>query len=135
MILSHLNKAPQIDPSAYVAPSATVCGDVTIAAGVRVMFGACVIAEEAPIGIGEDSIVMENAVLRSTDVHALHIGKNCLIGPNAHVVGCELGDCVFIATGASIFHGAKLGFGSEVRINGVVHMVSRQWVLSLQWWN
>jgi carbonic anhydrase/acetyltransferase-like protein (isoleucine patch superfamily) len=122
MILTHLNKTPQIDPSAYVAPTATICGDVTIAAGARVMFGACVIAEGAPITIGEDSIVMENAVLRSTDVHALHIGKNCLIGPNAHVVGCQLDDCVFIATGVSIFHGAKLGFGSEVRVNGVVHL-------------
>ena len=27
---------------------------------------------------------------------------------------------VFIATGAAVFHGARLGKGSEVRINGVV---------------
>jgi carbonic anhydrase/acetyltransferase-like protein (isoleucine patch superfamily) len=122
MILTHLNKTPQIDASAYVAPTATICGNVSIAAGVRVMFGACVVAEDAPITIGEDSIVMENAVLRSTEEHSLHIGQNCLIGPNAHVVGCLVGDCVFIATGVSIFHGAKLGFGCEVRVNGVVHL-------------
>src|SRR5437763_11431496 len=83
MILTHVNKAPQIDRLAYVAPTATICGDVSIAAGVRVMFGACVVAEGGPIAIGEDPIVMENAVLRSTDVHTLHAGNNCLIGPIA----------------------------------------------------
>lgn len=45
-----------------------------------------------------------------------------LIGPNCHVVGCTVEDNVFIATGASVFHGAKLCKGSEVRINGVVHI-------------
>jgi carbonic anhydrase/acetyltransferase-like protein (isoleucine patch superfamily) len=31
---------------------------------------------------------------------------------------------VFIATGAAIFHGARLGKGSEVRVNAVVHLRS-----------
>jgi carbonic anhydrase/acetyltransferase-like protein (isoleucine patch superfamily) len=67
---------------------------------------------------------MENAVLRSSHRHPLTIGNNCLIGPNAHVVGCTVEDEVFIATGAAIFHAARLGKGSEVRINGVVHLRS-----------
>jgi carbonic anhydrase/acetyltransferase-like protein (isoleucine patch superfamily) len=52
----------------------------------------------------------------------LSIGNNCLVGPNAHVVGCTVEDDVFIATGAAVFHSARLGKGSEVRINGVVHL-------------
>ena len=63
---------------------------------------------------------MENAVLRSTARHSLTVGNNCLI--NAHVVGCTVEDEVFIATGAAVFHSARLGKGSEVRINGVVHL-------------
>lgn len=43
-------------------------------------------------------------------------------GPYAHVVGCTIEDEVFIATGAAIFHSARLEKGSEVRINGVVHL-------------
>ena len=31
-------------------------------------------------------------------------------------------DEVFIATGAAVFHSALLGMGSEVRVNGVVHL-------------
>ena len=67
---------------------------------------------------------MENAVLRSSARHSLQIGNNCLIGPNAHVVGCTLEEEVFIATGAAVFHAARLGRGSEVRINAVVHLKS-----------
>ena len=122
MIITHLNKTPQIHPSTYVAPNATICGDVIIRAGCRIMFGACVVAEGKTLELGEDCIVMENAVIRSTHNHPTRIGSHCLVGPHAHLVGCTLDDCVFVATGASIFHGAKLGYGSEVRINGVVHL-------------
>ena len=125
MLIRHLNHTPQIHPSAYVAPTATVCGNVRVGRGCRIMFGACVVAEGRKVEIGDYCIVMENAVIRSTDRNATRIGSHCLIGPNAHLVGCTLKDCVFIATGASIFHGASLGYGSEVRINGVVHLRSR----------
>jgi len=92
MIVKHLGKTPRIDPSAYVAPNAVLCGDVSIAAGCRILFGAQVIAEGGAVAIGAECIVMENAVLRSTARHPLTIGNNCLIGPNAHVVGCRIED-------------------------------------------
>jgi carbonic anhydrase/acetyltransferase-like protein (isoleucine patch superfamily) len=125
MILTHLGKAPRIDPTAFVAPNAVVCGDVTIGPDCRILFGAQVIAEGGSIVIGRECIVMENAVLRAGARHSLEIGSNCLIGPNAHVVGCTVEDEVFIATGAAIFHGAHLGKGTEVRVNAVVHLKTR----------
>ena len=125
MILTHLGKTPRIDPSAYVAPNAVVCGDVTIGPDCRILFGAQVIAEGRSITIGRECIVMENAVLRAGARHSLAIGDNCLIGPNAHVVGCRIEEQVFIATGAAIFHGAHLGKGSEIRVNAVVHLRTR----------
>jgi carbonic anhydrase/acetyltransferase-like protein (isoleucine patch superfamily) len=122
MILSHDGSEPRIDPSSYTAPNATICGDVRISSGCRILFGACVVAEGKPITLGENCVVMENAVLRSTDEHELTLGSNCLIGPHAHVVGCTIEDDVFIATGASVFHGAHLRSNVEVRINAVVHL-------------
>jgi carbonic anhydrase/acetyltransferase-like protein (isoleucine patch superfamily) len=122
MLVSHLGKQPTIHASAWVAPNAVVCGDVRIGPDTRVMYGAQIIAEGGRIEIGGETIVMENAVLRSTALHSLRIGNNCLVGPQTHVVGCEVEDEVFIATGAAIFHGAKLGRGCEVRIRGVVHI-------------
>ena len=122
MLINHLGKSPIIDKSAFVAPNATICGDVKIGKNARIMYGAAVIAEGGTIEIGDNCVVLENAVLRSTVKHDLKIGDDVLIGPNAHVVGCTVENNVFIATGASIFHGAKLCKGSEVRINGTVHL-------------
>jgi|SRR5882757_2678156 len=124
MLIQHAGAAPKIDAGAYVAPNAVVCGNVTIGPGCRIMYGAQVIAEGGSISIGRECIVMENAVLRSSPRHPLNIGNNCLVGPQAHVVGCTLEDEVFIATGAAIFHAAHLGRGSEVRVNAIVHLKS-----------
>lgn len=117
-----MGKLPEIDKSAYIAPSATICGDVKIGKNARIMFNASVIAEGGSIEIGDNCVILEGAVIRSTLKHSLTIGNDVLIGPHAHLVGCTVEDNVFIATGASIFHGAKLCRGSEVRINGVVHI-------------
>jgi carbonic anhydrase/acetyltransferase-like protein (isoleucine patch superfamily) len=125
LLIEHDGASPRVDPSAWIAPNAVLCGNVSVGPGCRIMFGAQVIAEGGSITIGRECIVMENAVLRSSSRHSLRIGDNCLVGPNAHVVGCTIEDEVFIATGAAIFHSAHLGRGSEVRINGVVHIKTR----------
>ncbi|MBX3588712.1 MAG: gamma carbonic anhydrase family protein [Ramlibacter sp.] len=124
MLMSHAGETPRVDPTAFVAPNAMVCGNVSLGPGCRIMYGAQVIAESGSIQLGRNVIVMENAVLRSSAEHPLVVGDHCLIGPQAHVVGCTVEDEVFIATGASVFHGARLGRGSEVRINAVVHIRS-----------
>jgi carbonic anhydrase/acetyltransferase-like protein (isoleucine patch superfamily) len=125
MLIEHLGKSPKVDPTAYVAPNAVLCGDVTVGPGARILFGAQVIAESGAIRVGRECIVMENAVLRSAEKHPLTLGDNCLVGPNAHVVGSTVEDQVFIATGAAVFHGSTIGKGAEVRINAVVHLRTR----------
>lgn len=126
MITEYGDRKPSIDADAWVAPDATVSGDVTIGAGTRVMHGARIVAEAGgQVRLGRNCIVLENAVIRATAKHACRIGDHCLFGPNCHVVGAEISDEVFIATGVSIFHGAVIGEGAEVRVNGVVHLRSR----------
>jgi carbonic anhydrase/acetyltransferase-like protein (isoleucine patch superfamily) len=122
MLIEHLGKSPIVDPTAFVAPNAVVCGDVSIGPGACIMFGAQVIAEGGSISIGRECIIMENAVLRSSATNPLTIGSNCLVGPNAHVVGSTIENEVFLATGCAVFHGSHVGTGAEVRINGVVHL-------------
>lgn len=125
MLIEHLGKSPVVDPTAYVAPNAVVCGAVTIGAGARIMFGAQIIAESGSIKIGRECIIMENAVLRSSTKHPLSVGSNCLVGPNAHVVGSTIEEEVFLATGCAVFHSSHIGAAAEVRVNGVVHLKTR----------
>lgn len=126
MIILHGGKKPEIHPSAWIAPDATVCGDVIVGPRSRILHGARVIGEGGgSIRIGENCIVMENAVVRATQRHGCLIGRHCLIGPNAHVTGAVLEDQVFVATGGAIFHGAHIGRESTVRVHAIVHVRTR----------
>jgi carbonic anhydrase/acetyltransferase-like protein (isoleucine patch superfamily) len=122
MLLEHQGKRPRVHETAYVAPTATICGDVTIGENSRVLFGAVIVAEGGPVEIGAECIVMENAVIRGTRRHPIRIGHHVLVGPRAYLTGCTIEDNVFLATGATIFNGARIGTRAEVRINGVVHL-------------
>lgn len=122
MILEHSGKAPVIPTSTRIAPNAVVCGDIVLGENCAIGFGAVLTAESGPIVIGDNLVVMDNAVLRGVKNAPLTVGSNVLIGPRAYLTGCTVEDEVFIATGASIFNKAILRRGSEVRINGVVHI-------------
>ena len=102
MLLEHRGKRPIVDGSAYIAPSAVVCGAVIIGPGSRILHGAVLTAEDGDIRLGENVIVMENALIRGRGKHPVVIGNSVMIGPHAHVNGATVGSGAFIATGASV---------------------------------
>jgi carbonic anhydrase/acetyltransferase-like protein (isoleucine patch superfamily) len=125
MLIEHRGRRPVVHPSATVAPNAVLCGDVTIGAGARILFGAVLTAEDGSVRVGEQSVVMEHALVRGRAGHSARIGDRVLIGPHAHVNGAVIDDEAFVATGVSIFPGATIGRGAEVRVNGVVQVNTR----------
>ena len=122
MLVEHRGKSPSIHAEAWVAPTAIVVGDVCVASGVRILHGAVVSSEDGRVTLGENTIVMENALIRARAGHDVTIGENVMIGPHAHVNGAVVHDEVFIATGSSLFPGSVIGMGAEVRINAVVQV-------------
>lgn len=125
MLIEHEGRRPRVADSAYVAPTAVLCGDVRVGADSRILFGAVLTAETGTIHVGERCIVMENALLRGRESHSVVIGDHVLVGPHAHVNGASIEREVFLATGVSVFPGARIERGSEIRINAVVHVNSR----------
>ena len=113
-----------IPASASVAPSAVLCGAVTLGERVRVLHGAVLTAEDGEIWIGDDVVIMENALVRGRSHHPALIGSSVLIGPHAHLNGATVEDEVFVATGASLFPGSVAATGSELQINSVLHVNS-----------
>jgi carbonic anhydrase/acetyltransferase-like protein (isoleucine patch superfamily) len=113
---------PLVHPSAEIAASAIIEGDVSIGAGSCIMHGAKILSQGGPVEIGAECIVMENAVVRGTAAHPCRVGDRVLIGPHAHVSGAQIGDAVFVATGAVVMNNAKLGSGTVVQIHAVVHI-------------
>jgi carbonic anhydrase/acetyltransferase-like protein (isoleucine patch superfamily) len=124
MLVEHRGMRPQVHESAWVAPTAVVCGDVRLGAEVRVLWNAVISAEDGRVEIGERCVVMEHALVRGRAAHPVTIADDVLIGPQAHVNGATVGREAFVATGAALFPGARVGVRAEVRINGVVHVNS-----------
>lgn len=125
MILEHRGRSPRMAPSAYVSPAARVVGDVTVGPGAAVLAGAVLTAEGGAVVVGEECIVMEGAVLRGTPGHPCRVGDHVLIGPHAHLAGCEVESRSFLATGVTVLNGARIGALADVRINAVVHVGTR----------
>jgi carbonic anhydrase/acetyltransferase-like protein (isoleucine patch superfamily) len=124
MIEIHRGERPVIPESAYVAPSAVLCGAVTLGERARVLHGAVLTAENGEVWVGDDVVIMENALVRGRSEHPATVGNSVLIGPHAHLNGATVEDEVFIATGASLFPGSVAGRGSELRVNSVLHVNS-----------
>ena len=122
MLIVHDGVRPNVDPSARIAPNATLCGDVTVGPNCSIGFGAVLIAESGPVRLGANCVVMDTAVLRGIRGNPLLLGDNVLVGPRAYLTGCTIEDEAFLATGCTVFNGARVGHGAEVRINGIVHL-------------
>lgn len=125
VLIEYDGNSPSLADDVYVAPTAVVSGDVRIGRGCRVLFGAVITADGGRVELGEDCIVMENAVVRGRPDHQTRLGNHVLVGPHSHINGAAIEDDVFIATGVSVFPGARIETRSEVRINGVVHVNTR----------
>jgi carbonic anhydrase/acetyltransferase-like protein (isoleucine patch superfamily) len=124
MLIEHDGRRPEIAESAYVAPTAVVSGDVTVGPDCRVLFGAVITADGGPVRLGERCIVIENALIRGRAGHPATVGDHVIVGPHAHLNGAVIEDDAFLATGVSVFPGARIGARSEVRIGAVVHVNS-----------
>jgi carbonic anhydrase/acetyltransferase-like protein (isoleucine patch superfamily) len=124
MQIEHRGSSPNVHPTAYVAPTAVLCGDVRVGPETRILFGAVAAAEGGPVEIGARCIVMENAVIRGSGGHPVRIADRVLVGPRAYLTGCTVEEDAFVATGATVFNGALIGRGAEVRINSVVHLLT-----------
>ena len=125
MIVEHRGAAPRIHPTGWVASTAVVSGDVEIGEESRVLYGAVITSEGAPVRIGARCVIMEHAVIRGAggkdETFPVEIGDHVLVGPHTHLSGCSIGPNSFIATGSMIFNGARIGAGSVVTLNGIVH--------------
>lgn len=125
MIIEHAGRRPDIAPTAWIAPNAVVSGAVKIGADTRVLYGAVLTAEVgAEMEVGPGCVIMEQAVLRASGRFPLRLGQGVLVGPHAYVTGCDVGARSFIATGAMVFNGARLGEACVVALGGKVHIDS-----------
>lgn len=118
MIIPFEGSTPRIAGSAWIAPGATIIGDVVIGERCSVWPGAVIRGDYAPIRIGTDVNVQDNAVIHTDE--PLTIGNDVTIG-HAAVVHCrEVGDDVLIGNNATLLPGAVIGSHSLVAAGALV---------------
>ncbi len=131
MIERMKDKEPQIAASSYIHPSAVIIGSVQVGENVSVWPCAVLRGDIAPIVIGENSNIQDNACVHvnydapavigkgvsvghGAIVHGSKIGDNCLIGMNAVVMESEIGPNCIIGAGAVVPAGKNIPAGSLV---------------------
>ena len=103
------DKAPNLDPTAFVFESASVIGQVNLAAGSSVWAQASLRGDNEPIVIGENSNIQEGTVLHTDKGYPLTVGDNVTVGHQAMLHGCTIGDGSLIGIQAVVLNGAKIG--------------------------
>jgi carbonic anhydrase/acetyltransferase-like protein (isoleucine patch superfamily) len=125
MIVEHRGSRPSIHPEATLCPGAIVSGNVVLGAGTVVLAGAVVTSEGAPVRVGTECVIMENAVVRGAGNHPCTLGNNVLVGPHSHVSGATVEADCFLATASTLLNGAFLGRGSTAALRATAHVGSR----------
>lgn len=108
-ILSVRGKTPVIGRNCFLAPTATLIGDVTLGDGCSVWFGAVLRGDVAPIRLGDNVNVQDNAVIHGTyERFATEVGDDVSIGHGAIVHGATIKDRVLVGMGAIVLDGATV---------------------------
>ena len=111
---------PDVEKAAFIAPNAAICGDVAMDEGSSVWFSAVIRGEVAPIRIGKNSNVQDNAMLHSDYDCPVTLGDRVSVGHNAIVHGATIEDDVTVGMHATVMNGAVIGAGSMVAAGALV---------------
>ena len=110
----------KLDPTCYLAPNCTILGDVTIGAKSSVFPGVVIRADRAPVTIGVNSNIQDNATIHVDYDAPCIIGDNVSIGHNAVVHAATIGDNCIIGMNSAILDGAVVGRECTVGAGAVV---------------
>lgn len=120
MLVEFKGMAPDVSQASYIAPNAAICGDVTLGEGSSVWFGAAIRGEVAPIRIGKNSNVQDNATLHSDHDCPIVLGERVSVGHNAVVHGAVIENDVTVGMHATVLNGAVIGAGSMIAAGALV---------------
>jgi carbonic anhydrase/acetyltransferase-like protein (isoleucine patch superfamily) len=119
-LLPHGDAFPEVADSAWVAPGAYVVGDVRLGEESSVWYGAVLRGDTEPIRVGARTNIQDGCVVHADPGYPAIVGEDCVVGHNAIVHGCEIGDKCLVGMGATILNGAKIGEGSIVAAGALV---------------
>jgi carbonic anhydrase/acetyltransferase-like protein (isoleucine patch superfamily) len=100
---------PEIDAEASVSHGATLVGNVSVGANASVWPGVVLRGDIAPVEIGPQSHIGDNAVL-----HASQVGERVMVGHGAILNDATVGDGALVGFNATVNSDVAVGAGSVV---------------------
>ena len=111
---------PDIHETAFVHPDAVVIGRVSVGPEASVWPCAVLRGDHGRIEVGARTSVQDGTVVHCTHEWPTLIGADCVVGHNAHLEGCMVGDGCLIGSGSIVLNGVVVGRGSIVAAGAVV---------------
>lgn len=105
---------PRISADAYIHPDAVLIGQVTVGAQSSVWPGAVLRGDHGRIEVGSRTSVQDGTVLHTTREWPTLIGDECVVGHNAHLEGCTVGNRCLIGSMSVVLNRAAVHAGSVV---------------------
>lgn len=123
--LDHLDRAPRVAPSAFIAPSADIMGDVTIGDEASIWYQAVLRGDIQKIVIGPRSNIQDGSVVHLAEDFGCHVGELVTCGHKAILHACTIADEVLVGMGAIVMDGAEIGPRCIIGAGALVTMHTR----------
>ena len=122
IIKTFKGKTPSIGKRTFVAETAAIIGDVKIGEDCSIWYSAVVRADGNSIETGNRVSIQDCVCIHITSREGgnVKIGNDVVIGHNATVHACTIGDHCLIGMGSTILDGAVIGNGSIVAAGALV---------------
>jgi len=108
---------PNIAQNAFIAPSAVIIGRVRIEEGTSVWYNCVLRGDVSNIRLGRNTNIQDGCTLHGAEKPVqldVEVGNHVIVGHNAIIHGCKIGDRAFIGMGAIILNRAVIGEGAII---------------------
>jgi carbonic anhydrase/acetyltransferase-like protein (isoleucine patch superfamily) len=99
----------QTDEDVVILPGARVSGDVTMGHGCSIWYNAVLRGDASPIVLGKNTNIQDNATVHGSHDAPTTVGNGVIVGHNAILHGCTVGDNTLIGMGSIVLDNAVIG--------------------------
>ncbi|MGB0664373.1 MAG: gamma carbonic anhydrase family protein [Pontibacterium sp.] len=93
----------------FIAESAVIDGNVSLSSHVSIWFNATVSGLDETVSVGKGNQIESGATLEAVQGHSLRLNDYVMVGENAHLMGCHVGEGCLIGRECVIAPGAVVG--------------------------
>ena len=120
MLYKYLDFEPTVADDVFIAPGVHIIGRVTIGQASSIWFNTVVRGDINEIKIGSYTNIQDGSMVHVDTAYPTLIGDYVLVGHQAILHGCTVGDGALIGMGAKLLDGSSVGENALVGAGSLV---------------